>query len=50
MGLAAPQMTYIMQALKEKGLDVDVRAGTVEEARDSILEALKKSGRRTDNG
>ncbi len=50
MGLAAPQMTYIMQALKEKGLDVDVRAGTVEEARDSILKKKKKSGRRTDNG
>ena len=44
MGLAAPQMTYIMQSLKEKGLDVDVRAGTVEEARDSILQALAKRG------
>ena len=40
MGLSAPQMTYIMQALKENGLDVDVRAGTVLEARDSILQAL----------
>ena len=26
MGLAAPQITYIMHALKEKGLDVDVNA------------------------
>ena len=45
MGLAAPQMTYIMQSLKEKGLDVDVRAGTVEEARDSILQALAERSR-----
>ncbi|MDD7218615.1 MAG: energy-coupling factor transporter ATPase [Clostridia bacterium] len=43
MGLAAPQITYIMHALKEKGMDVDVTATTVEEARESILDALKKS-------
>lgn len=42
MGLAAPQMTYIMHALKERGMDVDVTATTVEEAMDSILKALKK--------
>lgn len=42
MGLAAPQMTYIMHALKERGMDVDVTATTVEEAKDSILKALKK--------
>ena len=42
MGLAAPQMVYIMHALAEKGLDVDVRAATVEKARDSILKALGK--------
>lgn len=42
MGLAAPQMTYIMHALKERGMDVDVTATTVKEARDSILKALKK--------
>ena len=48
MGLAAPQITYIMHALKEKGLDVDVNAITVEEAKDSILEALKKGGKADD--
>ena len=42
MGLAAPQMTYIMHALKERARDVDVTATTVEEAKDSILKALKK--------
>ncbi|MCI5700973.1 MAG: energy-coupling factor transporter ATPase [Lachnospiraceae bacterium] len=42
MGLAAPQVTYIMHALKERGLDVDVNATTVEEARANILQALGK--------
>ena len=45
MGLAAPQMTYIMHALKEHGLDVDVNATTVEEAKESILAAWKKQKR-----
>ena len=44
MGLAAPQITYIMHALKEHGLEVDTEATTVEEAKETILAALKKSG------
>ncbi|MDD3339367.1 MAG: energy-coupling factor transporter ATPase [Lachnospiraceae bacterium] len=40
MGLAAPQITYIMHALKRKGLAVDTAATTVEEAKKSILDAL----------
>ncbi len=40
MGLAAPQITYIMHALKERGLLVDAEATTVEEAKESILAAL----------
>lgn len=44
MGLAAPQVTYIMHALKERGMDVDTNATTVEEAKNSILQALNKSG------
>lgn len=43
MGLAAPQVTYIMHALRAKGLDVDLEATTVEEAKDSILKALGKA-------
>lgn len=43
MGLAAPQVTYIMHALKEKGLKVDVNATTVAEAKASILKALRKA-------
>lgn len=42
VGLAAPQVTYIMHALKEKGLSVDENATTIEEARDSILAALEE--------
>ena len=40
MGLACPQVTYVMHDLKEKGLKVDVNATTVEEAKESILHAL----------
>ena len=42
MGLAAPQITYIMHALKEKGLPVDPSDTTVEEAKQDILQALCK--------
>lgn len=41
MGLAAPQITYIMHALKEHGLCVDTDAMTIEEAKKSILASLK---------
>ncbi len=40
VGLAAPQVTYIMHELKEKGLDVDLDATTVDEAKQTILDAL----------
>ena len=45
VGLAAPQVTYIMQELRERGLDVNTDAITVEEARDGILKALAAKGR-----
>jgi len=41
IGLAAPQMTYVMQELKEKGADVDADATTIEEAADAIERWLK---------
>lgn len=43
MGLSAPQMTYVMQDLIGRGLEVDPSAITVDEARDSILKALGKT-------
>ncbi len=41
MGLAAPEITYVMHDLKERGLPVDTGAITIEEAKESILKALK---------
>lgn len=43
MGLSAPQITYVMQAMKELGLDVDTDVSTVEEAKKEILKALHSS-------
>ena len=40
IGLAAPQITYIMHALVEHGLAVNTEATTVSEAKESILKAL----------
>ena len=40
MGLSAPQITYVMHALKDAGYDVNTRALTVGEAADSIIKAL----------
>ena len=42
MGLAAPQVTYIMQSLRAQGANVG-DATTVEEARDEILKAWRRA-------
>ena len=42
VGLAAPQVTYVVKVLKEKGWDIDTTATTVEEAKEAILLAIKK--------
>ena len=42
VGLAAPQVTYFIHELKEKGWNVDLSATTVEEAKATILAALKE--------
>lgn len=41
VGLAAPQVTYIMNALKDAGLNVNCEATTIKEAADEIERALK---------
>lgn len=41
VGLAAPQVTYIMQALRGKGLPVNTEVTTIPEARDEIMRVLK---------
>lgn len=40
IGLAAPQVTYLMHDLKEAGIPVDASSTTVEEAKQSILRAF----------
>ena len=40
VGLAAPQVTYILHQLKARGLNVDVDATTVSEAAETVLKAL----------
>ncbi|HKM34678.1 MAG TPA: energy-coupling factor transporter ATPase [Lachnospiraceae bacterium] len=42
IGLAAPQVTYIMHQLFEKGLNVDPNATTIKEAAEEIACALRK--------
>ena len=44
MGLAAPQVTYVMNELREKGVAVKSDATTVEEACAEILALAKKKG------
>lgn len=40
MGLAAPQVTYIMNQLKEKGIPVNTNATTIMEAKNEILKVF----------
>lgn len=42
VGLAAPQVTYIMQALAAQGMNVDTSVTTIKEAEQEILRALGK--------
>jgi energy-coupling factor transport system ATP-binding protein len=42
IGLAAPQVTYIMHDLRERGFEVGTDVTTVEEAADQIMQALEK--------
>ena len=41
VGLAAPQVTYLVNELRDKGLPVDTSATTVKEAAQAILAALR---------
>lgn len=42
VGLSAPQVTYIMQDLKKKGIALDTDVTTVEEAADEIIKAIEE--------
>ena len=41
MGLAAPQVTYVVQDLRQNGWDIDDAVTTVDQAKDAILKSLK---------
>jgi energy-coupling factor transport system ATP-binding protein len=41
MGLAAPQVTYIMNKLNERGISIDTSATTIEEAKAEILRSVQ---------
>ena len=40
VGLAAPQVTYVMHDLKEHGFPVSTKATTIQEAADEIMRSL----------
>lgn len=44
VGLAAPQVTYIMQALAKRGMEVDTAVTTLKEAEQEILRAIGAGG------
>lgn len=44
MGLSAPQVTYIMHGLAERGLKVPTDITTIQEAADAIMTAIQKKG------
>ena len=46
VGLAAPQVTYIMHDLKARGADVDVDATTIEEAAEEIARVWKQKNQK----
>lgn len=45
IGLAAPQVTYLMHELRKRGIPVDGEATTLEEAKDSILKCFQEDNR-----
>ena len=49
VGLAAPQVTYIMNALRENGILVSSEATTVEEAADEILRVVSGEKKEADS-
>ena len=50
IGLAAPQITYIIHELRDHGVPIDPDLITVEEARDAILALLGKAEEKEEKG
>ncbi|MBQ7535304.1 MAG: energy-coupling factor transporter ATPase, partial [Stomatobaculum sp.] len=45
IGLSAPQVTYIVQRLRENGVEISEDLTTVKEAKDAILQLLRDKGK-----
>jgi energy-coupling factor transport system ATP-binding protein len=45
VGLAVPQVTYLMKELKEKGFNISGEAFTIEQAKKEILNVLRSAGK-----
>lgn len=45
VGLAVPQVTYLMKSLKEKGFSITGEAFTIDQAKKEILNALRSAGK-----
>ena len=45
IGLAAPQVTYVLNDLKAAGLNIDTTGITVEESAEEIMKALRATGK-----
>jgi energy-coupling factor transport system ATP-binding protein len=45
VGLAVPQVTYLMKSLKEKGFNISGDAFTIEQAKEEILNVLRSAGK-----
>lgn len=43
VGLAVPQVTYLMKGLREKGFNVSEDAFTIEQAKEEILKFLRSA-------
>ena len=44
MGLGVPQMTRVFHRLRRMGLDIDPSVYTIEQAREAVLDAMKRKG------
>lgn len=42
VGLSAPAVTYVLNHLKERGMELDTTATTIEEAKEAILKGLER--------
>lgn len=49
MGLGVPQMTRVFHRLRNMGVDIDPSVYTIEQARDAVLDVLKRGSRKAEN-